>query len=207
MFTTLELLLDDSNGKRKGNPSSGPTFEEVEQAVVRIITDNQNNGKATGLGEVGSRLLKRFPDFDVRSYGTNLLSKLLSKFDSVTITKSGSDVSVELADDKDIPKKKDASRAEADKKAKDRESDATSTANATEEATVSSEESAKTPASRKQGRIAANAAEVRVAGTTRAASAMQRRSRPKPTLQCQRHQLNFPPTPPLLLLPLRLKPR
>ena len=142
VFTTLELLLDDSNGKRKGNPSSGPTFEEVEQAVVRIITDNQNNGKATGLGEVGSRLLKRFPDFDVRSYGTNLLSKLLSKFDSVTITKSGSDVSVELADDKDIPKKKDASRAEADKKAKDRESDATSTANATEEATVSSEESA-----------------------------------------------------------------
>lgn len=109
VFTTLELLLDDANGKRKGKGAgSGPSIKEVEQAVVRIITDNQNNGKATGLGEVGSRLLKRFPDFDVRSYGTNLLSKLLGKFASVTITKRGSDVSVELVDDKD--QSKEASR-------------------------------------------------------------------------------------------------
>lgn len=114
VFTTLELLLDDANGKRKGKGAgSGPSIEEVEQAVVRIITDNQNNGKATGLGEVGSRLLKRFPDFDVRSYGTNLLSKLLGKFASVTITKRGSDVSVELVDDKEqskeAPREADAS--------------------------------------------------------------------------------------------------
>ena len=30
--------------------------------------------------EIGSRLQKRYPDFDVRSYGTNLLSKLLDEF-------------------------------------------------------------------------------------------------------------------------------
>ncbi|HIS39590.1 MAG TPA: NYN domain-containing protein [Candidatus Aphodovivens avistercoris] len=105
VFTTLELLLDDANGRRKGKgeggQQSGPTIGEVEQAVVRIVTDNQNNGKSTGLGEVGSRLLKRFPDFDVRSYGTNLLSKLLGKFASVEVTKRGSDVTVELADDRE----------------------------------------------------------------------------------------------------------
>ena len=50
---------------------------QVEQAVVRIITDNQHNGKATGLGEVGSRLLKRFPDFDVRNYGFKKLRPFL----------------------------------------------------------------------------------------------------------------------------------
>ena len=121
VFTTLELLLDDANGKRKGKGAgSGPSIEEVEQAVVRIITDNQNNGKATGLGEVGSRLLKRFPDFDVRSYGTNLLSKLLGKFASVTITKRGSDVSVELVDDKE--QSKEAPR-EADASASDRKAE------------------------------------------------------------------------------------
>lgn len=119
VFTTLELLLDDANGKRKEKGAgSGPSIEEVEQAVVRIITDNQNNGKATGLGEVGSRLLKRFPDFDVRSYGTNLLSKLLSKFSRVTITKNGSDVSVELADDKE-PAKARQMRCEASGQAPD----------------------------------------------------------------------------------------
>lgn len=121
VFTTLELLLDDANGRRKGKGAgSGPSIEEVEQAVVRIITDNQNNGKATGLGEVGSRLLKRFPDFDVRSYGTNLLSKLLGKFASVTITKRGSDVSVELVDDKE--QSKEAPR-EADASASDGKAD------------------------------------------------------------------------------------
>ena len=116
IFTTLELLLGDAGGKSSGrgkgrSDQAGATSggsgagtataskDEIEQAVVNIITDNQNNGKSTGLGEVGSRLLKRYPDFDVRSYGTNLLSKLLDEFQSVQITKDGSSVTVELAGD------------------------------------------------------------------------------------------------------------
>ena len=107
VFTTLELLLAEKNGKRRRGTDAGASAEEatvpknqIEQAVVDIITDNQNNGKATGLGEIGSRLQKLYPDFDVRSYGTNLLSKLLHDFSSVVITKVGSNVNVELADDK-----------------------------------------------------------------------------------------------------------
>ncbi len=110
IFTTLELLLADENVQ---NDSAGTTQrsraksvdsatlpkKKVEQAVVSIITDNQNNGKTTGLGEVGSRLLKRFPDFDVRNYGTNQLKKLLDEFPSVVITKEGNSVTVELAED------------------------------------------------------------------------------------------------------------
>ena len=116
IFTTLELLLGDAGGKAPGRGkgrgdqaganaagagagTATASKEEIEQAVVNIITDNQNNGKSTGLGEVGSRLLKRYPDFDVRSYGTNLLSKLLDEFPSVQITKDGSSVTVELAGD------------------------------------------------------------------------------------------------------------
>ena len=96
IFTVLELLVKAERGE-KGN---GPVMSkaEVEQAVVDIIIDNQNNGKATGLGEIGSRMQKRFPDFDVRNYGTNLLSKLLSEFTRVKITKDHSSVAVELVD-------------------------------------------------------------------------------------------------------------
>jgi hypothetical protein len=43
--------------------------EKIEEAVVKIITENQNNDRETGLGEVGSRLVKLYPDFDVRRYG------------------------------------------------------------------------------------------------------------------------------------------
>lgn len=99
VFTTLELLVGEARRGREG--ASSLTIEEVERAVVGIITDNQNNGKSTGLGEVGSRLLKRYPDFDVRSFGTNLLSKLLSEFKSVNIRKEGSNVRVELAEGAD----------------------------------------------------------------------------------------------------------
>lgn len=118
IFTTLELLLGDTGSKSSGgrgksrhdqpgsssSQSAGTTTmskDEIEQAVVNIITDNQNNGKSTGLGEVGSRLLKRYPDFDVRSYGTNLLSKLLDEFASVQIIKDGSSVAVVLTEGKD----------------------------------------------------------------------------------------------------------
>lgn len=98
IFTTLELLIGEARRDKANGSSSSLTIEEVERAVVDIITDNQNNGKSTGLGEVGSRLLKRYPDFDVRSFGTNLLSKLLGEFRSVTIRKDGSNVRVELAE-------------------------------------------------------------------------------------------------------------
>ncbi len=108
IFTTLELLVGES-GKtsRRGHrgaasstagQGSGPSIEQVERAVADIVTDNQNNGKATGLGEVGSRLLKRYPDFDVRSYGTNQLTKLLGEFSSVQVTKDGNSVMVELTE-------------------------------------------------------------------------------------------------------------
>ena len=98
IFTTLELLIGEARRDKANGSSSSLTIEEVERTVVDIITDNQNNGKSTGLGEVGSRLLKRYPDFDVRSFGTNLLSKLLGEFASVTIRKDGSNVRVELAE-------------------------------------------------------------------------------------------------------------
>ncbi len=96
IFTVLELLVKDERREK----ANGPTMSkaEVEQAVVDIIIDNQNNGKATGLGEIGSRLQKRYPDFDVRNYGTNLLSKLLGEFTRVKITKDHSSVAVELTD-------------------------------------------------------------------------------------------------------------
>ena len=103
VFTTLELLVQNKRNEKGGGSNAVPK-DSVEQAVVDIITDNQNNGKATGLGEVGSRLLKRYPDFDVRSYGTNQLKKLLDEFPGIIITKDGSSVTVELAEDKDAAK-------------------------------------------------------------------------------------------------------
>ena len=89
IFTVLELLLEDNTMEKDEKSGShqqqdkgqkketAPTKDQIEEAVVKIITENQNNDKETGLGEVGSRLVKLYPDFDVRRYGYSLLSKFL----------------------------------------------------------------------------------------------------------------------------------
>ena len=119
IFTVLELLLEDNgmenttentSGKleknvhyseqsgRTGKRSNGNVVSrsEIEEAVIKIITENQNNDKETGLGEVGSRLVSLYPDFDVRSYGYNMLSKFLEQFSRIQLVKHGHIINVAL---------------------------------------------------------------------------------------------------------------
>ena len=78
----------------------GFSKEKIEEIVVKIITENQNNDRETGLGEVGSRLVKVYPDFDVRRYGYSLLSKFLETLPNLKLILEGTKVSVTLYEDK-----------------------------------------------------------------------------------------------------------
>ena len=129
IFTELELLLEDNTlkygrtgkgknrrrtrrqqtetaaetvkGKRVSEKSVNAVGKnQIEEAVVKIITENQNNDKETGLGEVGSRLVKLYPDFDVRRYGYSLLSKFLETFPKLKLKQDGTQVTVMLYEDK-----------------------------------------------------------------------------------------------------------
>ncbi len=113
IFTALELLLEDNTiekeeknivhaASRENKKSSADVVSknQIEEAVVKIITENQNNDKETGLGEVGSRLVKLYPDFDVRRYGYSLLSKFLETFPKLKFQQDGTQVTVTLYEDK-----------------------------------------------------------------------------------------------------------
>ena len=117
IFTELELLLEDSvqgnavrnvdegrNVRRNNssaNVSSVPvTKSQIEEAVAKIITENKNDDKETGLGEVGSRLVKLYPDFDVRRYGYSLLSKFLETLPRLKLNQAGTQVTVMFNEDK-----------------------------------------------------------------------------------------------------------
>ncbi len=112
IFTELELLLEDNTMDKdekgtvvhshgKGQKKQAPVSkEQIEEAVVRIITENQNDDRMTGLGEVGSRLVKLYPDFDVRRYGYSLLSKFLETLPKLKLTQVGTQVTVSLYEDK-----------------------------------------------------------------------------------------------------------
>ncbi len=115
IFTELELLLEDSTmekdereDKNAANHTHGKeqkkqtavSKEQIEEAVVKIITENQNDDRETGLGEVGSRLVKLYPDFDVRRYGYSLLSKFLETLPKLKLMHEGTKVTVTLYEDK-----------------------------------------------------------------------------------------------------------
>ena len=114
IFTVLELLIEDNtdqyekqekgtahqhHGKERKKETAA-SKEQIEEAVVKIITENQNDDRETGLGEVGSRLVKLYPDFDVRRYGYSLLSKFLETLPKLKLIQEGTKVSVTLYEDK-----------------------------------------------------------------------------------------------------------
>lgn len=108
VFKCLEVLLgeDDNkndaakqkNGHNTQNAELLLSRKKIEKTIIDIVTNNLNKERETGLGEIGSRLVKRYPDFDVRNYGTNQLSKLLAEFSSIKLVSSGKTMLVELAD-------------------------------------------------------------------------------------------------------------
>ena len=83
-FVTLENLInqDDSDNSQKKDSkkkSAALTRALVNTVISDIIADNDNNGRATHLGELGSKLVAIYPDFDTRNYGYSSLSRMIEE--------------------------------------------------------------------------------------------------------------------------------
>lgn len=50
---------------------------KIEETIIAFINDNENKGKTTHMGEIGSKLNSKYPDFDVRNYGYTKLAVFL----------------------------------------------------------------------------------------------------------------------------------
>lgn len=120
VFTTLENLIDqeeselenenidvcagrnaeNKNGKCQEIISTVIDRSTIENTIVSIIAENENKERITGLGEIGSRLVNKYPDFDVRNYGYSLLSKFLEESDNLEVRKQGNTIHVAIKDKK-----------------------------------------------------------------------------------------------------------
>lgn len=58
-----------SKAPEEDHGSGVTSLSQIEEAIISFINDNENKGKITYLGEIGSRLNDKFTDFDVRNYG------------------------------------------------------------------------------------------------------------------------------------------
>ncbi len=115
VFTDLELLLDQSvdevsskgSGKNKLKKKAENVISQkiIENDIIEIITENDNKGRETGLGEIGSRLQKKYSDFDVRNYGYSSLSTFIDETAAFDVKKKDSTVFVALHSDKDMKKR------------------------------------------------------------------------------------------------------
>ncbi len=109
---TAHEALRGTAGKGKGKKaaakkaaeakeSTSISKEVIESAIINIITENENKDKETGLGEIGSRLLNKYPDFDVRNYGYSLLSRFLEEIPSLELVKNNTRINVELKENRE----------------------------------------------------------------------------------------------------------
>jgi len=71
----------------------------IKTAIIKMMNEADEDEQRMNMGELGSRLVKRYPDFDVRNYGDTKLSKFLRKFDFLEIGKGGSSMWVSLKSD------------------------------------------------------------------------------------------------------------
>jgi uncharacterized protein (TIGR00288 family) len=77
---------------------SGLSQRGVEHVIAKTIRDNESAGKVTTLAEVGNRLRKKYPDFDVRSFGYSYLSAFIEDMPRFALVRDANLVTVTLVD-------------------------------------------------------------------------------------------------------------
>lgn len=96
-FVNLENLGNqDENTDNKDQQDNTIKREAVYNAIINIITENENKGKTVELGSVGNRLVNIYPDFDVRNYGYSLLSRFLEDSGLFQMEKKHSIITISL---------------------------------------------------------------------------------------------------------------
>lgn len=90
-FKYLEILAEE---EVQSNEVDRVEMKTLEEAIIRIIAENANLEEEINIGELGSRLQGRYPDFDVRNYGYSKFSQFLKDFDCLNFRKVGSSILV-----------------------------------------------------------------------------------------------------------------
>lgn len=96
-FKYLEILAEEE--VQGAVETEKVELKTLESAIIRIIAENANLQEEINIGELGSRLLNRYPDFDVRNYGYSKFSQFLKDFDCLSLRQVGSSILVSQKSD------------------------------------------------------------------------------------------------------------
>lgn len=95
--TSVEIIVDDEAPKEIAR-------ESIENDIAAIIAENDDKARATLLSELGNRLVKKYSDFDVRTYGYSTLSRFVSEMDRFELTDHRGAAAVRLKEGEGLKK-------------------------------------------------------------------------------------------------------
>ena len=92
-FKYLEILAEE-DVQEESAEGEKVKLNTLEKSIMRIIDENCNIQEEINIGELGSRLQNRHPEFDVRNYGYSKLSQFLAYFKNLSLRQVGSTILV-----------------------------------------------------------------------------------------------------------------
>ena len=90
--TSVEIITDDDQSL----DSTPVTRAVIENDIAAIIIENDGRGRTTDLAEIGNRLLKKYSDFDVRTYGYSSLSRFVGEMERFEVSEQRGGLAVSL---------------------------------------------------------------------------------------------------------------
>jgi hypothetical protein len=56
-------------------------FDTIKKAIITIVQENSDEDEWLFIGDIGNKLQKRYPDFDVRNFGFNKFTPFIKSLD------------------------------------------------------------------------------------------------------------------------------
>ncbi len=85
----IEINQATANIENGESLKSMTDINVIKMAIIKMINESDTETQSMSMAEIGNRLAKRYPDFDVRNYGDTKLSRFLKKFDFLDIKTDG----------------------------------------------------------------------------------------------------------------------
>lgn len=85
VFKILEVISQEDEDNIEGK--SITSLQDIKQTISKVLMENNNQGRQTNLGEIGSILSKKYSEFDVRNYGYAKLSTFLESMKEFEVIK------------------------------------------------------------------------------------------------------------------------
>lgn len=93
-FKYLDILYENDSQVTQNDENINIGI--IEESIKKIIAEYGDEYGGINIGELGSRLVKRHPDFDVRNFGYTKLSSMLERLKSVSLKRTDSAIMVNM---------------------------------------------------------------------------------------------------------------